>query len=408
MGLFKKMAVGIGLIFLTSHHVCPMQYLSSFNKFFKNIPCAKFVAEQFAIQKDLIRIASHLFDTPYHGRIRKIYDFNKIILISNLLLLGKNLHLISQAYIEELDFFSPYILLYNDPLSYALQYNDVVVLKELIKRGIDLNSETITDRMKPIHWMSWNTHNSELVNVMIKEGVPLDVTCERLHPYPHSLPVHRALYYANIDDIRLLGRAGDLKETKDGIKCEDIASHMYYSDREDLKRAVRECMQDMEHSTQELVSAIETQDVSKAKRAIDSWAIVVRKDQYGDTPLHKVTGPYDPIKPTNLDKIAKLIVHAIGRQTRYLRNARGQTPLHIAAMQGNIRLMQLFVRNGAEVDSPDTFGNTPSHYAHDLSTIFFLVDNHADLSIRNNEDEEPLQSLFTLSKYLVENRKQQD
>jgi hypothetical protein len=375
MGLLKKMALGIGLIFFTSHHVYPIQQLRSLYNFFKNIPGAKFVTGQVAVQKEIIKIATIAFDNPFYGPVKKAYHFSKIVFIFNLIMLGRTLNQLDVEDIGRLDPSKPFELLNKDPFKYAVEYEDIFVLKQLARNGFDFSATTVDKGMMDD---LARENKAKILDFLIKAGASVHVSDTG------SFPIYKAMLFESRECIKLLGRAGDvIKKTKDNLP-------------EDFEESALEIVRDMEKSTQELMSAIETQNVSKAKRAIDSWAIVVRKDQFGNTLLHKVIGPYDPKKPTSLDQIARLIVPTIGCQVRKLRNDKEQTPLHIAAMQGNIRLMQLLVRFGADVDSPDIFGNTPSHYAHDLSTVLFLKHNHADLSIQNDKGELPYQALIEL------------
>jgi hypothetical protein len=44
-------------------------------------------------------------------------------------------------------------------------------------------------------------------------------------------------------------------------------------------------------------------------------------------------------------------------------NSAGKTPLHIAAQQGHLPIIQFLIDNSADVDLTDTQGNTPLHYA---------------------------------------------
>jgi ankyrin repeat protein len=168
-----------------------------------------------------------------------------------------------------------------------------------------------------------------------------------------------------------------------------------------VQEEVADCLQKMEIQTQELSKSIERQDVPGVFQAINAAAILVRKYEDGDMPLHRVVDAYDPEKPTNYDEIAKLIVAAVGKQIRYMRNAQGQTPLHIAAMKGNTRLMRLFLRNGAEVNAQDVFGNTPSHYAANMETSYLLCRNRADMSVCNKQGDVPCQALTYLSRAML-------
>ncbi|GAA5987192.1 hypothetical protein JCM11641_006054 [Rhodosporidiobolus odoratus] len=68
-------------------------------------------------------------------------------------------------------------------------------------------------------------------------------------------------------------------------------------------------------------------------------------------------------------------------------NARGQTPLHVAAMKGQDGIAQLFIDAGADINAPDLDGSTPLHYASSygkLNVVKLLVDLDCQTDSINN------------------------
>lgn len=47
----------------------------------------------------------------------------------------------------------------------------------------------------------------------------------------------------------------------------------------------------------------------------------------------------------------------------HVQDEQGFTPLHMAVIGGNVPLLKLLVRKGADVDILDADGHTPSHWA---------------------------------------------
>ncbi|KAK4701685.1 hypothetical protein P7C70_g4543, partial [Phenoliferia sp. Uapishka_3] len=70
-------------------------------------------------------------------------------------------------------------------------------------------------------------------------------------------------------------------------------------------------------------------------------------------------------------------------------NSRGATPLHTAAMKGEIECATVLIENGAELDVPDLQGNTPIHYASSwghLPVVKLLIDMDCQHGAKNNDD----------------------
>ena len=79
-------------------------------------------------------------------------------------------------------------------------------------------------------------------------------------------------------------------------------------------------------------------------------------------------------------------------------NGWGDTPLHLAAVQGRISIMEALVRHGADINARGEHGYTPLHEAveqdHWLAALR-LLEMGADPTIKNDDGFTPLE-LFEL------------
>jgi ankyrin repeat protein len=67
------------------------------------------------------------------------------------------------------------------------------------------------------------------------------------------------------------------------------------------------------------------------------------------------------------------------------RSRMGDTPLHYAVIQGNIRAISLLLDAGADIASAGETGYTPLHYAvlhQQLAAVRLLLERGADISLR--------------------------
>src|SRR5260370_40693086 len=71
----------------------------------------------------------------------------------------------------------------------------------------------------------------------------------------------------------------------------------------------------------------------------------------------------------------------------HTRGVLGDTPLHIATRRGNLRIIQLLLDAGADVDARGEYGHTPLHEAvgrGNLAAVQLLLQRGATRSIRND------------------------
>uniref|UniRef100_A0A8D8K462 Ankyrin-3 n=1 Tax=Culex pipiens TaxID=7175 RepID=A0A8D8K462_CULPI len=73
-------------------------------------------------------------------------------------------------------------------------------------------------------------------------------------------------------------------------------------------------------------------------------------------------------------------------------DAKGLTPLHHAAKCGNLEVLQLLLREGADVNAEDSNGNTSLHYADEGGghVVSFLIEYSSDINHKNMDGDTPL------------------
>lgn len=268
------------------------------------------------------------------------------------------------------------------PLHYAAFKGDVALVAKFVQEEADVNVSSHYE-VTPLHLAA--RHSPAIVDLLIKSGA--------IPAYSLGLrgfPLRVAARFGNLKTFKLLTQVLPV-EFNDIIPCVPLNLRFKFAAHASL----------MQERILKLEEAVAKHDPVMAQKVIGAGVILVRNDEYAphNTLLHKVIGAYDPKEPTNSDNIAKLIVHKLGRQIRRMRNAQEQTPLHIAAMQGNIRLMRLFLRYGADVNAQDKDGNTPSHYAMGPAALKVLLDHNPLFLIRNNEGDIAIKSIVAFAQF---------
>ncbi len=94
----------------------------------------------------------------------------------------------------------------------------------------------------------------------------------------------------------------------------------------------------------------------------------------------------------DIDKVKELIKAGVDvNGTRFYYD--NTTALHIAAQYNQFELAKLLIDKGANIDTKDSYGNTPLHSVRKIEIAKLLVENGADVNSRNRDRETPLHNL---------------
>jgi ankyrin repeat protein len=83
----------------------------------------------------------------------------------------------------------------------------------------------------------------------------------------------------------------------------------------------------------------------------------------------------------------------------------GDTPLHVAAIQGDTRMISLLLDAGAEIDARGEYGHTPLHEAvgqGHIEAVRLLLSRGADASVTNDWGQTPKHSANISGKHEIE------
>lgn len=150
-------------------------------------------------------------------------------------------------------------------------------------------------------------------------------------------------------------------------------------------------------ASEDLFSAADTGDLTKARQAISNGADVNARNANKSTSLHAAATWNDALKDNAQSgkfEIAKLLIQK-GADVN-VRDNNGYTPMHWAAEQQNLKFVQLLTENGADVMPKNKYGSTPLHSVVSTSwfgafpVAKFLIDKGADVNAKTNNGITPL------------------
>jgi len=125
--------------------------------------------------------------------------------------------------------------------------------------------------------------------------------------------------------------------------------------------------------------------------AADEAAAIALRERIEQTNVPERQLISDAIAANDLDHAGALL-HARARI-----NSRGSqsraTPSSEAAVRGQVKMVQLLIDRGADVNATNKDGNTPLHaaaFTGHLETVSQLLKNGSDATIRNDRDQTPL------------------
>lgn len=161
-----------------------------------------------------------------------------------------------------------------------------------------------------------------------------------------------------------------------------------------------------------LIEAASNNDFSLCKHLMDKrhyGELVAKcnaKDSEGRTPMH-IAATFGHIKVCEvlLDYGENIDLNSCDNSDK--------TPLHLACINTQIQIAQLLVRSGAKINMADSTGNTPLHYVvlnGNKDLLEWFLSRQPDLTIKNSEGKGPMEMNSResiqemLKKDLVENK----
>lgn len=213
-------------------------------------------------------------------------------------------------------------------------------LTKLISNGANVNAR-YQFNMTPLHWAA-RGFDANIVELLITYGA--DVNNKDAD---NNTPLMTAVSEENIDAVKIL-IANEAELNVKNSENDTAFSIALESDNNDLKTII---------ATAELLELTKLGKLTKEDltKLITAYANIDAKNKFGMTPLHiAADGGYNKIVELLLKENAN--INALEDNNNY-------TPLMIAVEKNNPSLVQYFIDEGADLNLQDNEGNTALHIA---------------------------------------------
>ncbi|GFR05473.1 ANK_REP_REGION domain-containing protein [Trichonephila clavata] len=225
------------------------------------------------------------------------------------------------------------------PLHCAALEGQLNVAEFLIAKGANINETCNTDLRKPIHIAAMKG-NKDIIDLLISKGVNVDDTSKS-----GWTPLHYAAWQNRLNAARLLVDKGANIGAKgnDGKVPLIVASE---TGKVEVANFLRSKQSEYDNL---LLTAVHNGDISKVTDLLNRGANVNARDVYAWTPLHYAA------QEKKLDIVNLLLYKGADVNAKSYGDV---TPLHCAAWAGDIDIMEKLFNKGA-VRSSDKGGDTP-------------------------------------------------
>lgn len=262
----------------------------------------------------------------------------------------------------------------------AAKAGDVAAVENLLKQNRRLVHARDKWHYTPLHL----AENVEVARLLIDHGARMNA-----RGWIGATPLHKAASAGQADVVELLIQHGAKVHAR-RPNWGDMPLH--WAANEKIARLFKE--DDMDVHARDRVGrtplhwAAQSGHAETAEYLIECGADVNARDE-----------PFVSRSPTSamINGFVRLVerVRWIRPLIKNITNARytGDTPLHCAAREGRIEVVELLLKAGAQVNAADDHGRTPLHCAAfrgQRDVIEKLVRAGADLNLRGTEGEKPI------------------
>ncbi|XP_071037934.1 serine/threonine-protein phosphatase 6 regulatory ankyrin repeat subunit B-like [Parasteatoda tepidariorum] len=251
----------------------------------------------------------------------------------------------------------------STPLHFALTNGEDEVVELLIKEGADVEAKYSDDRT-PL----FLADGKKAFELLIAHGA--DINAKSSEGYT---PLHFALMIEEDEVVELLIKEGADVEAKDS----EDKTPLFFADSKKAFELLVAISADINAKSSEgytlLHNSVKNGNDEIVELLITEGADVEAKSNHDETPMFFTVSK----------NVFELLI-AKGANIN-AKSSEGYTPLHSAVMNGRDEVVELLIKEGADVEDKDYFERTPIFYARSKRVHEFLIANGADIEAINGE-----------------------
>jgi ankyrin len=286
----------------------------------------------------------------------------------------------------------------HSPLYWAARKGDLKLCTYLIEKGANMNKKIEKFQQTPLHEATWKGH-LHIVKYLVEKRADIGIK-----DYEGSNALHMACRRGHFGIVKfLLEQKGSKLNSPD--KRGNTALHLavigcglengIYKDEKkkndfeiNLFKKKRICLMDkrttVKADTKEAHSNCHQRYLDIAKELIEKRAEVNMKNKNGASPLHLA------VMEGHLD-LTKVLLDAGAR----VKDKEKNNAIHLATSTGQSEILKLVInKNKSKLNDQNADKNTPLHLALNLGNIDIiriLIDNGANINIKDNEGNTAVQ-----------------
>ena len=256
------------------------------------------------------------------------------------------------------------------PLHWAAFWTNLDAVKLLIEKGADINGIT-NKKETPLHWASISG-DVAIAMLLIEKGSDINAK-----DHKGATPLLAASLTGKLEIVKLLIQKGAFVNEKTNDKG---WTSLHYASRYGHIETVKYLLNKGANKELKTSDGYTPLDFAKEKEHTEIISILTNwKTKNNKSPLYDSSNDnYSSSKDNN------------------------DSPLHDAALEGNLDTVKKLIANGLDLNAKNKFGNTPLHYASiagHLKIVKYLLSNGAN-NIKSNSGKTPLD--FAREKEYVE------